>query len=209
MDASGWLIATAIVAGINPLRIATALPRGHRPAGERAIVAVTGASTAAAVLVVLALAGSTVAGWLSVSEPTLRVAAGVVLAVGGLIALVTAAPASEPALRGRGAALVPVAIPLVLRPDIGLVALDGGTGDRVGAVVAGCVVASLAVALVAVVDVTGADAGLVVEEGAVPRAGSAEEGSVATRVVRWGGRWTAAVAVLAGLGLLVGGVLDV
>ena len=189
MGTSGWLIAVALVAGINPFRLAPGLPRGDRARPERMLVAALGSGAAGAVLVGLGIVGPAVVDWLSVSDPTLRVAAGVVLAVSTVVALVVGGPAAEPALAGRGAALVPVAVPFVLRPEVGLVALSGGADGHLGAVVGGLLAAAVLVALAALPDLG--------------------DRSVAERVQRWSGRVAAAVGLLAGLTLLVSGVLDV
>lgn len=189
MGTSGWLIAVALVAGINPFRLAPGLPRGDRSRSERVLVAALGAGAAGAVLVGLGAVGPAAIDWLSVSDPTMRVAAGVVLSVAGVVALVVGGPAAEPSLAGRGAALVPVAVPFVLRPEVGLVAVSGGADGHLGAVAGGVLAAVVLVALAALSDL--------------------DDGSVAERVQQWSGRLVAAVCLLAGLALLVSGVLDV
>ena len=60
------------------------------------------------------------------SAPALRIAAGAVAVIGGIADLVRRPPAPTPALPGRRAALVPVAVPLVVRPALVVIALSAG-----------------------------------------------------------------------------------
>jgi small neutral amino acid transporter SnatA (MarC family) len=132
---AAWLWALVLLLALNPARAAFGLPRGARGAGERA----RGGSTlelallggaAGAVLVVAAYAlGPALLDALYVSDPSFRTAAGLVALVAGIADLIRRPPRSEPALAGRRAALVPVAIPLVARPALLILALGAGA-DR-------------------------------------------------------------------------------
>ncbi len=97
-------------------------------------------------------------------------------------------PSPEPALDGWGAALIPVAIPLVARPALLVLALGAGVDSGVpvtfGAMVVG--VATLA----GLASWWPPDA---------PRG----------RALRWGSRLLAAVLIACGVLLLIDGVLDV
>lgn len=188
MRVSSWVVLLAVVAAVNPLRLWPSLPRGERPRAERLVVAGGGGALAGAGLVALAVAGGSIADALDVSAPTVGVAAGLVLAVGALWGLVVGPPAPEPSLAARGAAVVPVAVPFVLRPEAGLVAVAAGADGRAGWVVAGCVVVVAALL-----------------GGAAP----STLGGAAERVARWGGRVVAAVGVALGISLAVAGVLAV
>jgi small neutral amino acid transporter SnatA (MarC family) len=101
--------------------------------------------------------------------------------------LVRRPPSPEPALAGWRAALVPVAVPLVLRPALILAAVsahaDRGTG---------VVVAALAVAVTA-----------------LSAAATAPTAGASGRALRWAARLTAAVLVATSVLLVVDGVLDV
>jgi len=187
MTPSAWLIALAVFATANPARVAPALPRGARPAGERALVTVLGAGLATAVLVGLALAGEAIVDGLGVSAPTMRVAAGLALLATGLRDLWVAPPGPDPALTGRAAALVPVAVPLVLRPELGVLAVSAGAD--VGP-------APVALPLVAVVGVL---AGLATMDLDGP----------AARVTRWAARLGGVLVLATGTALTVDGVLSV
>ena len=65
------------------------------------------------------------------SEPSFRIAAGIVAALAGAVDLFRRPPAPEPALAGWRAALVPVAVPLVARPALLVLALGAGADSGV------------------------------------------------------------------------------
>ena len=125
---------------------------------------------------------------LDVSDPSFRVAAGIVAGLAGVSDLFRRPPLPEPALPGRRAALVPVAIPAVARPALLVVAIGAGADQGVlvsfGAMAAG-------VALLA-----GLVAGLPAEG---PRG----------RVLLWASRLLAAGLVAGGAILAVDGIMDV
>ena len=77
----------------------------------------------------VAAAGDPLLDALDVSEPSFRLAAGVVAAVAGIADLFRRPPSPEPALPGRRAALIPVAIPAVARPALLVMAIGAGA-DR-------------------------------------------------------------------------------
>lgn len=183
---AGWLVVVAVVAGINPARSAPALPRRDRSSSERALVAGAGAAIAAVVLGLLALAGDSVASWWEVSAPTFAVGAGLVLALAA-VAQVVRRPRAEPALPGRRAALVPVAVPFVLRPEVGLVALAAGAADREAWVAAALVLVVAGVAATAAASVDG----------------------VTGRVLRWLAAVGSVAALASGIALTTDGVLSV
>jgi small neutral amino acid transporter SnatA (MarC family) len=135
-----------------------------------------------------AAAGTPLLDALDVSDPSFRIAAGIVAAVAGAVDLFRRPPTAEPALPGWGAALIPVAIPVVARPALLVLALGAGA-DRGVLVSAGAM--AIGIALLT---------GLVV---ACPTEGP--EG----RVLRWAGRLLAAALVASGILLAVDGVLDV
>jgi small neutral amino acid transporter SnatA (MarC family) len=135
-----------------------------------------------------AAAGGPLLDALDVSDPSFRIAAGIVAAVAGAAGLFRRPPPAEPALAGWGAALIPVAIPVVARPALLVLALGAGA-DRGVLVSAGAM--AMGIALLT---------GLVV---ACPTEGP--EG----RVLRWAGRLLAAGLVACGVLLAVDGVLDV
>ncbi|MBK5224547.1 MAG: hypothetical protein JJE52_17055 [Acidimicrobiia bacterium] len=189
MTVSGWPVVFAVVAVVNPPRLAPALPGRGRPLRERLEPTVLGGIAASVVLIALAAAGEAVADLLSVSAPTLRVAAGLVVLLGAARDVLGGPPAAEPALSGRRAALVPVAVPFVLRPDLGLLVVSAGADGRVGLTVGAVVVA--------VATLVGA--------GAI--AGSDEGGG--RQMWAWAAACLHGVAVLSGVTLAVSGVLSV
>lgn len=88
-----------------------------------------------------AAAGYVLLDALDVSAPALRTAAGTVAVLAGAADLIRRPPRPEPALAGRAAALVPVAIPLVARPTLLVMApgvgIDRGVLVSVGAMTIG------------------------------------------------------------------------
>ena len=98
---------------------------------DRTVVAL-GAGLALAGHGLLALAADPLLDELDVSAPNARIAAGFVVAVGAIVDLARRPDPDGPALTGRAAAVVPVAFPLLLRPDLGALAVSGGADPGVG-----------------------------------------------------------------------------
>jgi small neutral amino acid transporter SnatA (MarC family) len=186
--ASAWLWAVVVVAALNPPRAAFGVPRLGRSPREVAGLAGLGGVVGAGGIVVVAALGRPLADLLDVSEPALRIGAGAVAALIGAVDLVRRLPPPEPSLPGWRAALVPVAVPLVARP--GLVILAAAAG-------AAAMVPATAVAMAAGVLVLAIAAAWLPEDG--PR----------RRVVRWGARVMAAGLVVVSAALVVGGILAV
>jgi small neutral amino acid transporter SnatA (MarC family) len=187
-SASGWLWALALVLALNPARAAFGIPRAGRPEPEPLrLAALGGAAGALAVLVAAALADPLLDA-LDVSEPSLRTAAGIVAAIAGAAELFRRPPAPEPALAGWRAALVPVAIPVVIRPALVVLALGAGAdGDLL---VSACALAA-GVGLLTALTATWPTEG--------PKG----------RALRWAARLLAAGLVACGILLAVDGILDV
>ncbi|QGG96206.1 hypothetical protein [Actinomarinicola tropica] len=187
MTVAGALVVVAVVAAANPARLARAAGTAPEGTAVRRPVA-TGGAAAAVAVVVLALLGSSAWTWLDVSDPTGVVAAGLVLALAGAWSLLAPLPSWEPALDGGRAALLPVAVPLVLRPELALLALAAGADGHVPAVVVGMVIA-VASAVGGTVESSGGDA--------------------RDRLWSWAARGTGAVVVAAGVAMAVAGVYSV
>ncbi len=136
----GFLL-LAFAAAVNPCRTRLALP------ASRAAVAL-GSLIALAAGAALGGCGSVLLDALDVSPESFRLAAGLVLALEGLRALVVPRPAEEPELAGLGAALVPVAFPILLQPGVVVLALaaggDGVAGEAVGALAVALLLVGLA-----------------------------------------------------------------
>jgi small neutral amino acid transporter SnatA (MarC family) len=135
-----------------------------------------------------AVAGAPLLDALDVSDPSFRIAAGIVAALAGAADLVRRPPAPEPALTGWNAALIPVAIPVVARPALLVLALGVGA-DRGVLVSAGAMATAIALLT-----------GLVVACSIEGPGG---------RALRWAGRLLAAGLVACGVLLVASGVLDV
>ena len=125
---------------------------------------------------------------LDVSEPSFRIAAGVVAVLAGAADLFRRPPPAEPAPSGRRAALIPVAVPLVARPALLVLALGVGA-DLDVLVCAGAMAVGM-----------GLLTGIVA---AWPLDGPGG------RSLRWAGRLLGAALVACGILLAVDGVLDV
>jgi small neutral amino acid transporter SnatA (MarC family) len=121
---SFWLVLLALVAAVNPFRTVLAVPRSGRSRREVGEVALLGGLVAGVGVLVVAWLSGPLLDALDVSGPAIRLAAGIVAGVAGLVAVFRRTPAAEPALPGRGAALVPVAVPLVATPALLLLAMS-------------------------------------------------------------------------------------
>ena len=119
-----WLWLVALVAAVNPFRTALAVPRTRRSRRAVAELALLGGLAGGLGALVVGWAGGPLLDALDVSGPAIRLAAGIVGGVAGLVALFRGPPPSEPSLPGRGAALVPVAVPLVATPALLLLAIS-------------------------------------------------------------------------------------
>ena len=182
---SGWLWAAVLVLALNPARAAFGVPRAGRAAVG---VAAVGGAIGGLAVCIAAVIGSPLLDALDVSEPSFRLAAGLLAVLAGAADLFRRPPAAEPALSGWGAVLVPVAIPVVARPALLVLALGAGA-DR------GLPVAAAAMAI-----------GVALLSALVARWPT--EGP-AGRALRWVGRLMAAALVACGVLLAIAGVLDV
>jgi small neutral amino acid transporter SnatA (MarC family) len=154
---------------------------------ERRAVVALGALLALGTAAAVAAVGGAFLDALDISPESFRLAAAVVLALEGARALVLPRPGAEPELSGLGAALVPVAFPLLLTPGVVALALAAG-GDEVAAEAAG----ALALAF-----------GSVLAASLVPR------GDRADALLAAGGRLLGAAEIAAGIGLAVDALHDV
>ena len=185
---SDWLWALVLVMALNPARAAFAVPRAARPAPSAVELAAVGGAMGGLAACATAVAGDPLLDLLDVSESSFRIAAGIVAALAGAVDLFRRPPSPEPALEGWRAALVPVAVPVVARPALLVLALGAGADS-------GVPVCALAM-VTAVTVLTGLTAWL-------PPAGPR------VRVLRWAARLLGAVLVALGVLLALDGVLAV
>ncbi len=185
---SAWLWAAVLLLALNPARAAIGVPRAGRPPREVVRVAAAGGAIGGLAVCAAAAVGGPLLDALDVSEPSFRIAAGVVAAVAGAIDLFRRPPSPEPALPGRRAALVPVAIPVVARPALLVVALGAGADQGV------------------LVSVAAIATGVVILTGLAARWPT--EGSRG-RVLKWAARLLAAALIAGGVILTVDGIMDV
>jgi small neutral amino acid transporter SnatA (MarC family) len=185
---SGWLWALVLVLALNPVRAAFGVPRGGRsPRDATELAALGGAIGGLAVCAAAALGGPLLDA-LDVSEPSFRLAAAILAVLAGAIDLFRRPPGPEPALPGWRAALVPVALPLVARPVLVVLALSAGADQGVAVCVGAMVVG---VALLTGLVATG------------PAEGTR------SRVLRWAARLLGAGLVACGVILAIDAVLAV
>jgi small neutral amino acid transporter SnatA (MarC family) len=185
---SGWLWAAALILALNPARGAFGVPRsGRSRRGVVGVAALGGVLGGLAVCAAAALGGPLLEA-LDVSDPSFRIAAGIVAGLAGAGDLFRRPPPAEPSLAGWRAALVPVAIPIVARPALLVMALGAGA-DRGVLESAGAMAVGIAL-------LTGLTAGWPTE-------------GPGGRTLRWAGRLLAAGLVACGVILTVDGVLDV
>jgi small neutral amino acid transporter SnatA (MarC family) len=182
-------VLAAFVALVDPPRagalVAPALWRTGRA------VAVTAAAVAAAAGIVLAAVHEPILDLLSVSAPTFRIGAGLVITVLGLRSLLLAPePWTEGVAGGRLAVLVPIAFPVLITPELAVAAVSFGADEGTATTVGGVV---LALGLVAIV-------------GSWRRL--AEDGPRPAWLVPLG-RLLGAGAVVVGVARLVSGIFDV
>jgi len=185
---SAWLWAVVLLLALNPARAAFAVPRAGRTDRDVVGLAAMGGVIGALAACAFSAGANPLLDALDVSEPSFRVAAGIVAGLAGAFDLFRAPPQSEPALAGRRAALVPVAIPAVARPALLVVALGAGADHGVlVAVVAMAVTVALLTGLVAT--------------------GPAE--GTRGRTLGWASRVLAAALVAGGVVLTIDGIMDV
>jgi small neutral amino acid transporter SnatA (MarC family) len=185
---SGWLWAATLLLALNPARAAFGIPRVGRSPQTVVGVAAAGGMIGGLAVCAAAAAGDPLLDALEVSEPSFRLAAGIVALLAGATDLFRRPPPPEPALPGWRAALVPVAIPIVARPALVVLALGAGAERSV--------LVSAAAMAVGIALLT-----------ALAAARSPE--GPAGRVLGWAGRLLAAGLVACGVILAVDGILDV
>jgi small neutral amino acid transporter SnatA (MarC family) len=185
---SGWLWAAVLLLALNPARAAFAVPRAGRSRQAVAELAAAGGLAGALAVCAAALLGEPLLELLDVSESSFRIAAGVVAALAGIFDLFRRPPSPEPALDGRRAALVPVAVPAVARPALLVLALGAGADSGV--------LVSVGAMAIGVAALTALAAG-------VP------PGGPRGRVLRWAARLLAVGLVVLGVLLALDGVLAV
>ena len=195
MSGSTWLALVALVAVVNPPRLAPALGNlapllSDSTSIRRArgvIIGGVGALVAVLALSVVAVGAERLLDAIDVSPATMRVAAGLVLLLAVVRDLIAGRPGAEPALSGWGAALVPVAIPFVARPELAILVVSVATVEGLGVAVLGLFLVALGVVLCSV---------------------PAADGPT-RRAVDWAGWSLMAACAAAGVALAVDGVYGV
>ena len=137
---TAWFIYLSYIAALNPARIREALPES---AGRsKPVPLLAGAAAVFAAGLALAAASDPILEALDITPETWRIAAGTVVALVAIRVLVVPGRPAEPELAGPWAAIVPVAFPLLLTPElVALISVYGATESF------GTTVAALGVAL--------------------------------------------------------------
>lgn len=176
-----WFVLVSMVVAVNPARVAVQL-RATSPR-DRAKPLGPGALVAAAAVVVLGLVGESLLDALEITDETWRIAAGAIAVLSGARHLAIRPATAIPEVSTSAHALVPIAFPVLLVPEIVTLAVLYGTTESFGRLAVGAVIGFGAAALW----------------------GRAEDGTV----TRGMARLLAAVLVIAGIALLVAGIRDV
>jgi small neutral amino acid transporter SnatA (MarC family) len=111
----------AVVAALSP-------PRRRLELGGRvgAAVAVAGSTIAAAAFVAVSASSGPLLDALDISEPNIRIAAGLVVGLRAIAEVFVPVRPESAWLAGSMAAVVPVALPTLIRPEVAILALSVG-----------------------------------------------------------------------------------
>lgn len=137
-------------AAVNPAAVATAMvAKGAEH--ESRVPCVIGAAIAIALFAVAVLVSSSMLDWLQIEPETFRVAAGIVMALGGAYTIWFGRWGIHSDVPGYQTAVFPLALPLLAGPA-GLIAalsysVDDGAGRTLGAVVVSVAIGAMLVAI--------------------------------------------------------------
>ena len=112
---AAWLWILVILGTINPVRAAFSMPR-NGTMGRRASLALLGGLLGSAFLFAVGAASGWVIDLVGTSEPAMRLAAGSLCLLSAGLDIGRRPTTDEPALGGLRAAIMPVAVPLFVRP---------------------------------------------------------------------------------------------
>ena len=116
----------AYLAAVNPPRLRIGLPEADGRARFGPLLA--GSVLVFVITAALALTAESLLEWFQITPESWRMASGIIVGLVGARVLVAPQRAEEPVLDGWGAALVPVAFPLLFTPQLATLAvLFGGT----------------------------------------------------------------------------------
>ncbi len=147
---AAWLWLLVVIGTINPVRVALGVPR-RDPARHRVTLALAGGAIGSLALVVVGAASGWAVDLVGTSEPAMRLAAGSLCLLSAGIDLARRPTIDEPALDGFGAAIVPIALPLVVRPAMLLAGFSVVADRSVGVYALALVVTVVAAAAISVV----------------------------------------------------------
>jgi len=152
MTDSLWLAILGYVLASNPFHRRPVLPLTDRPRQTALATIAAGAIVTMGVLSVIAAAGSAVLDALDISVANARVAAGLVVVLAAIVQFLRdprstadGDAAADGAPVGSAAALTPVFFPILLRPELAVLALVGGADVGWGAMAAAVLIGTSAV----------------------------------------------------------------
>jgi len=178
---STWFVLMSVFAAVNPARVAASLAATQRQ--ERAWPLAVGSVVAASIVVLLGSAANAILEFLDITDETWRIAAGVIAVLAGARHLALRAASPLPPLIAPAHALAPVAFPLLLGPEVVVLALLYGATEPLGRLITASFLAFAAVIAW----------------------GRADDGPVNRGIVRL----VAALLIAAGIALVVAGIRDV
>ncbi len=178
--------AVAAVAAVNAPRLRPLVPQATATGRAATVVVAAGSAIAFGVMVGIAFMATSLLGWLDITEEMWRIATGLVVIAAGLRYVAFPMPGDEPELGGLRAAIVPVAFPLLVTPELFVLVVALSVGASVGTAL-GAVAVALATANVALMAPRG------------PKSGPWTAGA----------RFHAAVLVVVGVAIVVDAIRDV
>lgn len=178
---SAWFVVLSLAAALDPIR-STMACRAPAP-GRRRVVA-AGTAVTALVLIAVAAFGDAILSGLDITEESWRIAAGIVVGLAGVRTMMWPPPSPLP-LDGYRRAIVPFAFPLLIKPEVAVLAVLYGATESM---------ALTAAAILAAAALVGAAAAVPIGGGPVSVASS---------------RLLGAALIVAAVALIVAGIRDV
>ncbi|MFQ5554067.1 MAG: hypothetical protein ACE5GC_01690 [Acidimicrobiia bacterium] len=179
-------VALSYLASVNAARLRILLPQEPTTGKVRFDAVVGGSVAILAVALVMSGGARSLLDALSITDEMWRIATGLIVIAAGLRYVAFPATGEEPALGGRLSALVPVAFPLLLTPELFVLTVAFTVDESVGLAMAGVAIAFGVLLFISLV-----------------RRGSRPE--------RWlaGARFHAALLVVVGVAIVIEGIRDV
>lgn len=144
-------VAVAFVAALNAARLRLLLPDHGENGRSSAAVVGLGSLIALSVITLVAALADPLLDALRITDEMWHIAAGLVVIVAGLRYVAAPSTSGEPQLDGYLAALVPVTFPLLVTPEIVMLAVTFSVNESTGRATVGCGIALILFNLVALI----------------------------------------------------------